>query len=93
MGYAQFKSAHKDLITGDDIGPGQIDLRHLSAALFAKLKKVTQHVHSGADSRKIRLQDLEGSFGKNGFLIYSSDGTKRYRLQVTSGGALSLTEA
>ena len=67
-------------------------MRHLSPALFAEIQRVGLHSHSGTGSRRIKAQDLEGAFGKNGFLMYSSDGTKRYKIQIGNDGVLTSTE-
>lgn len=94
MGYATFKSAPKSLTTSDDIGAGQIKLEHLDPALFAELRNIALHSHSGVGSRKIDLINTTGSFGINGFYMYSSDGTKRYKVTINSAtGAFVLTEA
>lgn len=93
MGYATFKESGKAITKGEDIGDGQIELRHLSPAVYSELRKLSSHTHSGVGSQRINLRDLTGSFGRNGFLIYSSDATKRYRVTVDSGtGAFVLTE-
>ena len=94
MGYAQFKESGKDLITSGDIGPGQIELQHLSASLFTELRQINLHTHSGVKSRRLNLKDFTGAFNRGGFYIYSSDATKRYKVTVDSGtGAFVLTEA
>ena len=89
MGYATFKGASKNVVTGDDIGPGQINLRHLDPGLFAEIRNIALHSHTGAKSRRINLKDLEGAFGVNGFYMYDSAGT-RYHITI-SGGAFVLT--
>lgn len=94
MGYATFASAGKELTRSEQIGPGQVELRHLSPALFSEIRQIALHNHTGVKSRKINLKNLTGAFGVNGFYIYSSDGTKRYKVTVNSGtGAFVLTEA
>ena len=93
MGYATFKSAPKTLTTSDSIGSGQIKLEHLDPGLFSDIKSIGLHNHSGTKSRKVKFTDLEGAFGVNGFYMYSSDGTKRYKVTINSGtGAFVLTE-
>ena len=93
MGYSTFKSHSKAPVTTDQIGDGQIELRHLSPALFIELKEISLHSHTGVKSRKVNFRDLEGSFGKDGFYMYSSDATKRYKVTIDSGtGAFDLTE-
>lgn len=94
MGYSEFKSSPKAPVTSDQIGRGQVKAEHLDPGLFAELKAIGLHNHSGTRSRRVKLQDLEGAFGINGFFMYSSDGTKRYRVTINSGtGAFVLTEA
>lgn len=85
MGYATFETGGKGLIKSDEIGPGQVELRHLSPALFTELRQIATHNHSGVKSRKVQLKDLTGFFGTSGFIMYSSDGTKRYRVTIDSG--------
>lgn len=92
MGYSSFATSGKAVTKSEDIGNGQIELRHFSPALFAELQKVGLHNHSGVGSRKIKHEDLEGSYGKNGFILFSNDGTKRYRIQINNSGTLTATE-
>jgi hypothetical protein len=92
MGYATFSTSPKNLTKAEDVGPGQIELRHLAASLFAEIQKIGLHNHSGTGSRRVKTQDLEGAYGKNGFLLYSNDGTKRYRIQIDNSGTLTATE-
>jgi len=94
MGYATFKESGKDLITSGDIGPGQVELHHLSPALFTELRQVNLHAHTGVGSKRVRTKDLTGPFSRGGFYIWSSDAQKRYQVTVNSGtGAFVLTEA
>ena len=93
MGYSTHKSAGKAPTTGDQIGNGEIQTKHLSPELFLELQRTATHSHTGVKSRKVQLRDLEGSFGVNGFYMYSSDGTKRYKVTIDSGtGAFALAE-
>ena len=92
MGYQTFSTGPKNLTKAEDIGPGQIELRHLAPSLFAEIQKIGLHNHSGTGSRKIKQDALEGSYGKNGFTLYSNDGTKRYRIQIDNTGTLTATE-
>lgn len=92
MGYATFSTAPKNLTKAEDVGNGQIELRHLAPSLFAEIQKVGLHNHSGTGSRRIKTADLEGPYGKNGFIMYSNDGTKRYRIQIDNSGTLTSTE-
>ncbi len=92
MGYTAFATSGKAVTKSEDIGNGQIELRHLAPSLFAEVQKVGLHNHSGVGSRKIKHEDLEGAYGKNGFILYSDDGTKRYRIQINNSGTLLATE-
>jgi hypothetical protein len=89
MGYSTFKGSPKAVITGDQIGPGQISLSHLDPGLFSEIKNIALHSHTGARSRRINLKDLEGSFGIGGFYMYDTAGT-RYHVTI-SAGAFVLT--
>lgn len=88
-GYSEFKSSPKSLTTGDQIGSGQIELRHLAPSLFLEIRNIVLHSHTGTKSRKVNIKDLEGSFGTGGFYMYDTAGT-RYHVTI-SGGAFVLT--
>lgn len=92
MGYATFATAPKTLTKAEDIGTGQIQLRHLDPALFAEIQRIGLHNHSGVGSRKVQVDNLEGAYGKNGFIMYSDDGTKRYRITINNSGTLQATQ-
>ena len=92
MGYQTFANSPKNLTKAEDIGNGQIELRHLSPSLFAEIQKIGLHNHTGVGSRKVRQDMLEGSYGQNGFIMYSEDGTKRYRIKIGNDGVLTSTE-
>ena len=92
MGYATFANSPKTLTKSEDIGSGQIELRHLAPSLFAEIQRIGLHNHSGTGSRKIQQDVIEGSYGKDGFLIWSDDATKRFRITITNAGALEATE-
>lgn len=94
MSYATFKSAPKAVIQSSDIGPGQIKTEHLDPALFAEIKSIGLHNHSGVKSRRIDYQNLQGAIPASGFYMYSSDSTKRYHVTIDSAtNAFVLTEA
>jgi len=91
--YQKFAFTPKAVTSGEDVGHGEINFFHLSPPLFTAIRNVELHSHSGIGSRRINLKDLYGAFTKDGFLIYSSDGTKRYKVTVNSGtGAFVLSE-
>ena len=92
MAYSTFKGSPKNVTTGDQIGPGQISLSHLDPGLFSAIQNISLHSHTGAKSRRINLKDLEGSFGIQGFYMYSTTGV-RYHVTIDAGGAFVLTAA
>jgi hypothetical protein len=91
MGYSSQKGAPKGLVTGDDIERGAIGLIHLDPGLFVEIQKIALHAHTGTGSRKVNLRDLEGSFGTNGFYMYSMDGTKKFHIQIDNAGTFVIT--
>jgi len=94
MGYSTFKSSPKNVTQSSDIGPGQIQLQHLDPGLFSEIRNIALHNHSGTRSRRVKIKDLEGPFGVEGFYMYSSDGTKRYHVTIDSvTNVFVLTEA
>lgn len=93
MGYASFSSSPKALTTSEQIGSGQIELRHLSPSLFTEFRQIGLHNHTGTKSRKVNIRNLEGYFDKEGFIMYSSDATKRYQVTIDSSlNAFVLTD-
>lgn len=93
MGFSTFKSSPKNLIQSLDIGPGQIQIQHLDPGLFSEIRGVALHSHSGTKSRRIKIQELDGYFPVSGFIMYSSDGTKKYQVTINSGtNAFVLTQ-
>lgn len=68
-------------------------MHHLAPALFAEIRSIALHSHTGAKSRKVNIRNLEGSFGIDGFYIYSNTGNKRFKVTVSDAGAFILTEA
>lgn len=93
MGYSTFKEAGKSLVKSEDIGPGQIELRHLGPGLFAEFRNINTHTHTGVKSSRIELKYLSGAFTKSGYYMYSSDGTKKYQITINSGtNAFVLTQ-
>jgi hypothetical protein len=92
MGYASFKESPKSVTKSEDIGPGQIELRHLSPSLYSELRNVNTHNHSGVKSQKIELKNLGGAWPKSGFYMFSNDGAKRYAITINNSGNLIATE-
>lgn len=90
MTYENQTRPGKEQVSGNDIANGAISLRHLSAELFSELKKIALHPHTGVNSVKIKLQDLDGSFTRDGFLMRSPNGSL-WRIQVDNSGALAAT--
>lgn len=91
MGYISFAFAPKNVTKSEDIGPGQVNLEHLSPALYTEIRKIQLHRHSGQGSMQINLYDLAGYFTNAGFLMRSDDGTL-WKITVSDAGALVVTE-
>lgn len=91
MGYQTFAHAGKELIKSEDIGPGQIDIRHLSPALYTEFRMIGLHNHSGVGSVKIDLSFTQGFFPLAGFKMVSSDG-KKWIVTVNTSGTLVVTQ-
>lgn len=53
MGYLQFDVLPKAVSRQEDLGPGQVILRHLAPALFLELQQIKLHLHTGSDSRQL----------------------------------------
>ena len=93
MGYQDTGRGQKGSITAEQIENGQIKLRHLDPSLFSEFRQINLHNHSGVKSRKINLKDVTGNFTKDGFYMYSSDATKKYKVTIDSTtGTFVLTE-
>ena len=90
--YKKFGFTPKAVSEGSSIGAGEIDFPHLSPALFSAIRNVQLHTHSGNGSVRLKLQDLIGYFPSSGFLMYSTDGSKKYMITITNAGALQATE-
>ncbi len=91
MGYQTFAHTGKDLIKSEDIGPGQIELRHLSPALYSSFRMIDLHNHSGVGSVKMSLSNTEGFFPLDGFKMASSDG-KKWKVVMNTSGAFVITQ-
>ena len=92
--YKKFGFTPKEVTQGSGIGEGEIDFAHLSPPLFAEIRNIQLHGHSGTGSARIKIQDLTGYFPSAGFVMYSSDGTKKYIVTIDSGtGAFVITQA
>ena len=82
--YKKFAFTPKEVIAGGGIGEGEVDFAHLSPSLFAEIRNIQLHSHTGVGSTRVKIQDLEGYFPKAGFIMYSSDGTKKYQVTIDS---------
>lgn len=91
MGYQTHAHVGKSLIKAEDIGNGQIELRHLSPALFTSVRMVELHNHSGVGSIPINLANLEGFFTLDGFKMVSSDG-KKWKVTMGTDGQLDIVQ-
>ena len=56
MGYLDFNLKPKALTTKDDVGKGQMGLKHLDPPLFLELQFIKLHTHKGVDSRKLEAE-------------------------------------
>ena len=90
--YKKFGFTPKSVSDGNSIGDGEIDFNHLSPALFAAIRNIQLHTHSGTGSVRLKLQDLIGYFPSTGFLMYSTDGTKKFLITITIAGVLQTSE-
>jgi hypothetical protein len=90
--YKKFGFTPKAVSEGSSIGAGEIDFSHLSPALFSAIRNVQLHTHSGNGSVRLKLQDLIGYFPSSGFLMYSTDGTKKYLITITNAGVIQATD-
>jgi hypothetical protein len=92
--YKKFGFTPKETIQGSGIGEGEVDFQHLSPSLFSEVRNIQLHSHTGVGSSRVRIQDLTGYFPSSGFVMYSSDGTKKYIVTIDSAtGAFVLTES
>ncbi len=91
MGYQTFAHAGKQLTKAEDIGPGQVELRHLSPALFTEIRFIQLHTHSGVGSVRLNLANAEGIFPLDGFKMVSSN-AKKWKITMSDAGAFVITE-
>lgn len=91
MGYQTFAHTGKELIKSEDIGDGQINIQHLSPALYSELRMIQLHNHSGVGSTKMDLNNTEGYFPLTGFKMISSDG-KRWLVVMSTSGTFTITQ-
>lgn len=89
--YQTFAYTGKTLVKSEDIGPGQIELRHLSPALFQAVQMIQLHTHSGVGSTRIDLSGTEGFFPLTGFRMVSANG-KKWQVTIGNTGTLTTTE-
>lgn len=90
--YSKFAFRPKDPIEGGSIGEGEIDFAHLAPSLFAEIRNIQLHTHSGTGSTKVKLQNLDGYFPRTGYIMYSDTGLKRYAITINDSGVLAATE-
>lgn len=91
MAYEDFLRPGKAQITGDQVAPGAISLEHLDPALFAQIRQINLHTHSGVKSVRIKQQDMDGSYTQDGFFARSPDGSV-WQIQIDNAGTLSTTK-
>ena len=56
MTYLKFQTLPKSVTTEEDMGTGQVALRHLAPTLFLELQQVKLHKHTGSDSRTLAAE-------------------------------------
>lgn len=56
MSYLQFETLPKSLTKEADVGKGQINLQHLSPALFLETQLIKLHTHRGKESVKLAAE-------------------------------------
>jgi hypothetical protein len=92
MDYKKFAYTPKDQIDGGSLGQGEVDFNHLAPALFAEIRNIQLHQHTGTGSTRLKLQNMDGYFPRAGFVIFSDDGTKKFAITITNAGILEATE-
>jgi len=90
--YKKFGFTPKDQIDGGSLGAGEVDFSHLAPALFSEIRNIQLHQHSGTGSSQLKLQNLSGYFKRDGFVMYSDDGTKKFAITINNAGVLAATE-
>lgn len=91
MGYQTFAHTGKTLIKSEDIGSGQVSLRHMDPGLYTLIRMIQLHTHSGVDSPRLPLENTTGFFPLDGFKMVASNGNK-YKVTVNTSGALVVTQ-
>ena len=92
MDYKKFAFRPKDAIEGSSIGEGEVGFSHLDPALFAEIRQIQLHSHTGTGSTRLKLQNMDGYFPRTGFILYADDGSKKYQITITNAGLLQATE-
>lgn len=89
--YGSFEFAPKSYTRSSDVGKGQINLPHLSPALFLQMQLVKSHTHSGVDS--IPLTAVATPEMVRGFKTREREerGTAEWTGGAAAGGGLTLT--
>jgi hypothetical protein len=90
--YKKFAFKPKDQIDGGSLGEGEVDFEHLSAPLFSEIRNIQLHTHTGTGSARLQLQNIDGYFSRDGFVIYSTSGLKKYQITINDSGVLGATE-
>lgn len=92
MDYKKFAFRPKDAVEGGSIGEGEVDFGHLAPALFSEIRNIQLHQHTGTGSTRLKLQNMDGYFRRDGFVMYSNDGTKKFAITINNAGVLAATE-
>ena len=90
--YKKLAFRPKDQIDGSSLAEGEVDFNHLAPALFAEIRNIQLHSHTGIGSTRLKLQNIDGYFPRSGFVLYSDSGQKKFSITINDAGVLSATE-
>ena len=90
--YKKFAFRPKDAVEGGSIGEGEVDFGHLAPALFSEIRNIQLHQHTGTGSTHLKLQNMDGYFRREGYVMYSDDGSKKFAITINNTGVLAATE-
>lgn len=90
--YKKFAFTPKDQIDGGSLGQGEVDFEHLAPALFSEIRNIQLHQHTGTGSTQLKLQNMIGYFPREGFVLYSDSGLKKYAITIDDSGIIAATE-
>lgn len=90
--YKKLAFRPKDQIDGGSLAEGEVDFNHLAPALFAEIRNIQLHSHTGTGSTRLKLQNIDGYFPRSGFVLYSDSGQKKFSITINDAGVLAATE-